>query len=338
MSAGAMLGAYATGPMVGDMAAVLVAVARFHMQNHTMRSRAPIALMCGQSVLFLTMLAMRPETGLVADGASVRVLRLAVLPVLIYVVLPFAAYVGGLVERMLAVCATALAFCTTAFAAVGLASLRARLLGEVPPLPALPTVPLAEVLSGVSVLPGAMRTMQSYAMGAMVIEIGLVLLLDAMVAERARRYYAHADFLRNDRFLMFSFFQFAILGVSLTMAMSVFAGDRRYLLGAAGLGVACLFVDVVMFGSMERDYRARLDRESARLLRRELDACLRRYGEVAEYVESVARRNHDIRNQLAVVSALARRGEFDAAARHLESVAALGREARGGRAHVGRRR
>lgn len=234
MTAGAMVEAYVAGPMVGDVAAVLVAVARFHVQNHAMRSRAPVALMCVQSVLLFVMMLMRPETGLVEDGVAVRVLRLVVLPVVIYVILPFALYTGGVVERMLAVCATTLAFCTTAFAAVGLASLRAHLLGA-PPL-VLTTVPLAEVLSGVSVLPGSMRTARAYAIGAMVVEIGLTLLLELMVSERARRYYAHADFLRNDRFLLFSLFQFAILGVSLTMAVSVFADGRQYLFGAAGLG------------------------------------------------------------------------------------------------------
>ena len=173
----------------------------------------------------------------------------------------------------------------------------------------------------------------------MVVEICLTLLLELMVSERACRYYAHADFLRNDRFLLFSLFQFAILGVSLTMAVSVFADGRQYLFGAAGLGVVCLFVDVVLFRSMEREYRARLDREASQLLQRELDECLLQYGEVAGYVESVARRNHDIRNQLAVVSALARRGEFDAATRHLESVAAFGRQMHGDdRATSGRRR
>lgn len=337
MTAGAMVEAYVAGPMVGDVAAVLVAVARFHVQNHAMRSRAPVALMCVQSVLLFVMMLMRPETGLVEDGVAVRVLRLVVLPVVIYVILPFALYTGGVVERMLAVCATTLAFCTTAFAAVGLASLRAHLLGA-PPL-VLTTVPLAEVLSGVSVLPGSMRTARAYAIGAMVVEIGLTLLLELMVSERARRYYAHADFLRNDRFLLFSLFQFAILGVSLTMAVSVFADGRQYLFGAAGLGVVCLFVDVVLFRSMEREYRARLDREASQLLQRELDECLLQYGEVAGYVESVARRNHDIRNQLAVVSALTRRGEFDAATRHLESVAAFGRQMHGDdRATSGRRR
>lgn len=114
MTAGAMVEAYVAGPMVGDVAAVLVAVARFHVQNHAMRSRAPVALMCVQSVLLFVMMLMRPETGLVEDGVAVRVLRLVVLPVVIYVILPFALYTGGVVERMLAVCATTLAFCTTA--------------------------------------------------------------------------------------------------------------------------------------------------------------------------------------------------------------------------------
>ena len=330
MTAGALLEAYVAGPMVGDVAAVLVAVARFHVQNHAMRSRAPVALMCGQSVLLLVMMLMRPETGLVEDGVAVRVLRLVVLPVVIYVVLPFALYTGGVVERMLAVCATTLAFCTTAFAAVGLASLRAHLLGA-PPL-VLTTVPLAEVLS----VPYALLL----AAFAVLCAMGdVVLFRNLAEAEKALLYRERRARLEWQLYAQRRHLRTLHRELDKAMAVSVFADGRQYLFGAAALGVVCLFVDVVLFRSMEREYRARLDREASQLLQRELDACLRQYGEVAGYVESVARRNHDIRNQLAVVSALARRGEFDAATRHLESVAALGRQMHGDvRATSGRRR
>lgn len=317
-----------SGPLVGDLVAVMVAVVRFHAQNHAMRARAPIMLMAGQCALFAAMLALRPSAG----SPAVDVLRLCVLPLAAYVALPLYMYVGGVMERLIAVCVSLLGFCTASFAAVGLAGLRLWL-GTPPTAASHGTVTppvLLEIVSGVAVLPDGLNALPWFTMGAGVVDMGLVMLFDGLLSSRARRYYESADdYARNDRFLLFSTFQLAVLGVSLTLAFSVFAHSPWYFLGAAALGLTCLLVDVLMFSSMERDYRARRTKERVRLLQGRLDDCLRRYDDVVGYVESVARRRHDIRNQLSVVAALARRGDFDAARRHLDALQRAG-DGRGG--------
>lgn len=315
------LAGYVDGPMIGDMMAILVSISRFHVMNHVMRCRNAVMLMCEQAVLFMVMVTMRPETGLWPDTPVLWVLRLIVMPILIYAVVPICHYDATLIKRMIAVCGTLLSFLTIGLVVIGLAQLRVMTIGSVNDTfePASPTDVL-ELISGVSILPGGMRADPMYVTGASVLEIGLITLEDGLLAQRARQHYESGDFVRNERFLLFSFFQFTILVLSITMAISVFAENRWYLIVAASLSIVCLFVDVTMFSSMERDYSARRLRMDGQMLQEQLDEYLTRYNAISGYVEDVAQRRHDIRNQLTIIAALADRGDFDSAQRHLDSL------------------
>lgn len=269
----------------------------------------------------MVMVTMRPETGLWPDTPVLWVLRLIVMPILIYAVVPICHYDATLIKRMIAVCGTLLSFLTIGLVVIGLAQLRVMTIGSVNDTfePASPTDVL-ELISGVSILPGGMRADPMYVTGASVLEIGLITLEDGLLAQRARQHYESGDFVRNERFLLFSFFQFTILVLSITMAISVFAENRWYLIVAASLSIVCLFVDVTMFSSMERDYSARRLRMDGQMLQEQLDEYLTRYNAISGYVEDVAQRRHDIRNQLTIIAALADRGDFDTAQRHLDSL------------------
>ena len=106
MTAGAMVEAYVAGPMVGDVAAVLVCRRTFPCAEpcDAFPCAGRIDVCAVGPVVRDDAHASRNRT--CRRRVAVRVLRLVVLPVVIYVILPFALYTGGVVERMLAVCAT----------------------------------------------------------------------------------------------------------------------------------------------------------------------------------------------------------------------------------------
>ena len=60
-----------------------------------------------------------------------------------------------------------------------------------------------------------------------------------------------------------------------------------------------------------------------RALERQLEWRMRRYDDMAAEMESIARVRHDLRNQLQVVTILARKGERAAAREHLRSMVEL---------------
>lgn len=335
LRSGDWLGAYLSGPLESDALAMLVAVSRFHVQNRVMRCRNAEALMVGQSMLFIVMLLMHPVVGLIPMSPATDALRLVILPLVIYAVLPLALYLGSMASRILSVCTVVLSFLTVDLVVVALAQLRVQTLGL-----ALsggygfrPSVTsILEVVSGVHILPGLLQYDAGCVLGAAVIEIGLVMMIDVSVRMRIRwqrrewRVYGrrsgdrYEEFFCNDRFLGFSVFQFALLSLTLMMALTVFVGHGVYLLGASLIGLVCLLIDGMIFRSMAADYRARRRRAENAVVRERIDRCLRQYDTVLGYVESVARRRHDIRNQLSVVSALAERGDLDGARRYLDAL------------------
>lgn len=93
--------------------------------------------------------------------------------------------------------------------------------------------------------------------------------------------------------------------------------------GGSVLSVLCICIDAVLFAVIDRYDRRMAEERYLRALERQLEWRMRRYDDMAAEMESIARVRHDLRNQLQVVTILARKGERAAAREHLRSMVEL---------------
>lgn len=125
--------------------------------------------------------------------------------------------------------------------------------------------------------------------------------------------------------------QFAALpaaqAVLLGIAVYVCVGESRaagewYYLACSVLALLCLAVDIVLLWALRTHVGVQRARQRAELLARRLEEGYVESERAIEEVERTARFRHDMRNQLAVVSALAEEGRQDEALQHVRELRA----------------
>ncbi len=119
----------------------------------------------------------------------------------------------------------------------------------------------------------------------------------------------------------------AAQAVLLGIAVYVCIGESRaagewYYLACSVLALLCLAVDIVLLWALRTHVGVQRARQHAELLARRLEEGYVESERAIEEVERIARFRHDMRNQLAVVSALAEEGHRDEALRHVRDLRA----------------
>lgn len=171
--------------------------------------------------------------------------------------------------------------------------------------------------------PGASLADETDIVAVAVIAAGTLMVLDTLFARQVRAAILSrvqsAD-RERDSFLMFSAVQLAVLCFTLIMAVTIFHDATAFTIAADVLAVVCLVTDMAVATSMSREMEARKHQARNALLEERLDAQLEEYAAIAHHVKAAARRRHDLRNQLGAVEILARRGDFESAARHMDAL------------------
>lgn len=106
----------------------------------------------------------------------------------------------------------------------------------------------------------------------------------------------------------------------LLVSYNLLRGETHYVVWSAGLLLACVVVDLLLFMQISRSMESRRTEMEAALHEERLAGYLRESAAVQGLLDDTARLRHDLRNHEAVVATLCERGEYASARSYLEDV------------------
>lgn len=156
------------------------------------------------------------------------------------------------------------------------------------------------------------------------LSVRMVVIVVALAAFALVTYVVRAQRAQRARccwaLVLFLLLQVALLLLGYWVVVRYCAADMALLRACVLLAALCLGADAVALLSISRLRRRTRDETRAQLLRSQLDAYLNDYQLTVAKMEASARLRHDLRNQVQIVNALAERGEFDLAERHIAAM------------------
>lgn len=163
---------------------------------------------------------------------------------------------------------------------------------------------------------GAIAGTSAFAVVSGFAALAAALALAAVVVVRQRRHTVSKYW----AFGLFPLLQVVLLFLCYWVVVRYCGADWNLSWACVALAVLCLAVDGLVLSAIVNVRARTRDADRARALRSQLDAYLAEYQETVEKMERTARLRHDLRNQVQIVNALAARGEFELAQRHIASM------------------
>lgn len=155
-----------------------------------------------------------------------------------------------------------------------------------------------------------------------VMEIGFILVLCQLTDRFALRIIPRAGGRAFDPFLFFSALQCFMIGTSVIVISLRGVTDPRFLVLTFVFAALCLLTDLALGAViwMEHDMRAKQHKADAQ--QTVFDSYLTSTETLMRRAETMAKRRHDARNQLAVIQLLVDRGQIDQARTHIDELRA----------------
>lgn len=153
-----------------------------------------------------------------------------------------------------------------------------------------------------------------------VMEIGFILVLCRLTDRFALRIIPRADKKSFDSFLFFSALQCFMIGTSVIVISLRGMTDPRFLVLTFVFAALCLLTDLALGAVIWQEHDMRAKRHEADAQQAVLDSYLASTETLRHRAETMAKRRHDARNQLAVIQLLVSRGQIDQARMHVKEL------------------
>ncbi|RYQ05627.1 hypothetical protein PG2114B_1158 [Bifidobacterium pseudolongum subsp. globosum] len=153
-----------------------------------------------------------------------------------------------------------------------------------------------------------------------VIEIGLIIVLCHATDRYALRIIPRAGNRSFDPFLFFSVLQSFMIGLAVLVISMRGITDPVFIACTFVCACACLLTDLVLGSIIWREHDMRAKQHEADAKQIILDSYVESTANLMQRAETMAKRRHDARNQLAVIQLLAQRGQTEQALRHVDQL------------------
>lgn len=153
-----------------------------------------------------------------------------------------------------------------------------------------------------------------------VMEIGFILVLCQFTDRFALRILPRAGGKAFDPFLFFSALQCFMIGTSVIVIILRGVTDPRFLMLTFAFAALCLLTDLALGAVIWREHDMRAKQHEADAQQTVLDSYLASTETLMHRAETMAKRRHDARNQLAVIQLLAKRGQVEQARMHIDEL------------------